>query len=550
MQMKRSLLFPKKFHDEVVMILRMRGNYVVNGRPTRRIFLRTVGAGLAAGCSGRIAASEASSKLSDRLDSLDDYATKSMTAWNVPGLAIAVVKDGKVIHAKGYGRRCLDRDSRVDEGSIFSIASVTKTFGAAAIAQLVDRRHVAWDDPVARYLPNLGIDRRITLRHAVRHRSGLPTANMLWRNGKLDSAEILARLHLLQPLAAPGERFIYNNNMYLVAGKIVETVSGKAWREYMSSEIFAPLAMKTTLADSLAIQTLTNVAAPHADVAGKLQPIERHCPDVIAPAGAIHSNVSDLARWLLFHLDAKVRARTSLLSQSRLQEIHTAPSKAPSNLVQAKLNTPRAPISRYGLGWFFNEHHGHTVMEHSGTQKGFVAWIAMIPSEKFGLAILSNSHRTGLNYGLRAWLLDACCGLPERDRSEDVRLDYANGYQRQLREAKQTFETKRIIGTSPSHPINEYTGTYNNALYGSVLVTAMNGHLGLQFGSRFHGQLTHWSNESFRATFDDPMHEDWMVTFRSSGGRTTAMTVKEMPWAPEWYEDAEDLGTFDRRRNS
>src|SRR4051794_23472909 len=129
-----------------------------------------------------------------------------MAAWNLPGLAIAVVKDGKVVHSRGYGVRRFGRDDRVDEKTIFPIGSATKSFTAAAIASLVDRGKIAWDDSVIRYMPKLGIDRRITIRHLIRHRSGLPTANMLWRSGALDAEEILARLHLVRPVAAPGER--------------------------------------------------------------------------------------------------------------------------------------------------------------------------------------------------------------------------------------------------------------------------------------------------------------------------------------------------------
>jgi CubicO group peptidase (beta-lactamase class C family) len=158
-----------------------------------------------------------------------------------------------------------------------------------------------------------------------------------------------------------------------------------------------------------------------------------------------------LAQWLLFHLEPDVQRKVSVLSPARLQELHAAPSEKSENTTPVKSNTPHAPITRYGLGWFFNDHRGHTIVEHSGVQNGFVTWIAMAPSERFGVAILTNRDRVGLNYALRFWLMDACLGFPVSDWSEKVRLDFKNGYQRLLREAEQKFTAEKKQGTTPLH---------------------------------------------------------------------------------------------------
>jgi hypothetical protein len=266
----------------------------------------------------------------------------------------------------------------------------------------------------------------------------------------------------------------------------------------------------------------------------------------VAPTGGIHSNLTNLAQWLIFHLEPEVQRRVSLLSPARLQELHAAPSEKSENAIPVKPNTPHAPITRYGLGWFFNDHRGHAIVEHSGVQNGFVTWIAMVPSERFGVAILTNRDRVGINYALRSWLMDACFGFPVSDWSEKVRLDYKNGYQRLLREAEQKFTAEKKQGTTPSHPIAAYVGTYASPLYGSIHIAKEKNGLALQLGSRFHGRMTHWSDESFRVTFEEPLHEDWLVTFSSSNGTLTGMSAKEAPWAPDWYEDAEDFGRFER----
>jgi hypothetical protein len=303
--------------------------------------------------------------------------------------------------------------------------------------------------------------------------------------------------------------------------------------------------MTSTVATNADARSVGNVAAPHANISGKTQTIERYCPDVIAPSGTIHSNAVDMARWLLFQLESGRRREMPVLSQARLEEMHRPPSELPEECEQPA-STHRTPISNYGLGWFFNDHQGTTVVEHSGTQNGFVAWVALVPSERLGFVLLSNDHRTGLNYALRSWLLDACRGLPERDWSEIVWRDYSTGYQRLLTDAKAQFETNRLTGTTPSQPMREYLGTYASQLYGPVRILGGDDSLALEFGSRFHGQLTHWSKDSFRVHFDNPMQEDWLLNFKFAEHQIKALDVSVAPWAPDWYEDGQQLGEFDR----
>jgi CubicO group peptidase (beta-lactamase class C family) len=484
----------------------------------------------------------------NQLDGVHDYIEKAMARWGVPGLAIAVIKEGRLILSRGYGVRTVGTDARVDAETVFPIASCTKPFTAAAIAKLLDDGRLQWDDVIAKHLPELQfsdaeLTSKITIRHALTHRTGLPTANMLWRSGAFDSDEILARLRWLRPATAPGEHFLYNNNMYLVLGKVVGQVSGRKWSDFVRNELFEPLSMKSTLANSSAIQGLNNVAAPHASDAGKVQAIQPHCPDEIAPAGAIHSNVLDMAHWLRMHLQGGQFESRQVLSPTRIEEMHTAPPRTLAE-TPGDPKVPRAPINNYGLGWFFNDYAGRKVVEHSGTQNGFVSWVAMMPEERLGLVVLANHHRTGLNSALRTWIFDACLGRPERDWSEDVRTDYATGYQRLLREAKAQFDAKRPPAMRPLRPLSEYAGLYESQLYGCLRITAKDDRLALQFGTRFEGEMEHWRQDAFRTTFGNPRLDDWMVTFAIKDGHVASLRVKESPWAPAWYDDDDDLGEF------
>ena len=487
----------------------------------------------------------------NRLGDLDEYVEKAMVRWEVPGLAIAIVQEGKVIHARGYGVRGIGADAKVDAETVFCIASCTKAFTASAIAKLIDKANMQWDDPIAKHLRSFQLSdpeltARVTIRQALSHRTGLPTANMLWRSGAFASEEILSRLRWLKPVAAPGERFLYNNNMYLVLGKMVEQVSGRKWNDFLRNELIEPLGMKSTVADSSGIRGLENVAAPHASDNGKVQRIQPYCPDIIAPAGAIHSNVLDMAQWLTMHLEGGRSDGRQILSNARIEEMHTAPRRAERE-APAEPNVPRAPMSNYGLGWFFNDHADRRVIEHSGVQTGFVSWVAMMPEERLGLVVLANHHQTGLNSALRSWIFDACLGRPQRDWSEAVRADYSNGYQRLLREAKAQFDAKRPSVTRPSKPLSEYAGVYESKLYGPLRIKAGDDRLSLQFGTRFEGELKHWQDDTFRAAFPNPRLDDWLVTFAVKEGTVAVMQVQESPWAPAWYDDADDLGEFHRR---
>jgi CubicO group peptidase (beta-lactamase class C family) len=485
-----------------------------------------------------------------RLDDLDGYVESAMERWGVPGLAFAIVEGGRVIRACGYGVRRIGTDAKVDAETVFPLASCTKAFTAAALAKLVDQGKLGWDDPMGQHLPDFRLSEadltsKITIRHALTHRTGLPSANMLWRSGAFHSGEILARLRWLHPVAAPGERFLYNNNVYLIAGKIVEQVSGRSWSDFLHEEVLDPLRMHTSLADSSRVQRLSNVAAPHATDAGMLRVIPPFFPDSIAPAGAMHSNVLDMANWLVLHLEGGEFNGKQMLTATRMQEMHTPPQRTDPEPVLDQ-QTPRAPIGNYGLGWFFNEYAGHTIVEHSGTQNGFVSWVAMIPKERLGLVILANHHRTGINAALRSWIFDAILGRPERDWSESVRTDYTNGYQRLLREAKAQFEAKRPPPIRPSRPIPAYAGVYESRLYGRLRVVVKDESLGIRFGTRFEGDLEHWHGDAFRATFPNPRLDDWLVTFTITDSEVTKLHVKESPWAPAWYDDADDLGEFIR----
>jgi CubicO group peptidase (beta-lactamase class C family) len=363
---------------------------------TRRYFVGLGVAGATAlqgGLSNHVAANSNRARLAEEIPGLDEYFQQAIADWKVPGLALAIVRDGKVIVAKGYGVREVGKEATVDESTLFPIASCTKSFTAAMVGKLVDQKKLKWDDPISKHVPSLVIptlDENIqpTLRHALQHRSGIPNANFLWRTGEFEADEILRRIRFLKPHAAPGAKLVYNNIMYLAAGKAAEHASGKSWGDFITAEFFKPLGMKNSvcfgprdfavqdetkrqngLPDGSTFSRFENVAEPHAINNGMVQKIERHCPNVIAPAGGIHSTVSDMARWLIMHMDRGRFDGRELLSQKRVDELHTPVEPPPSD--PSKKNVPKAPISKYGLGTAANRtalSHGCRSCPMSGSE--------------------------------------------------------------------------------------------------------------------------------------------------------------------------------------
>ena len=237
------------------------------------------------------------------LQGLDAAVERALRDWEMPGLALAIVKDDAVVLSRGYGVRELGQPTPVDERTVFAIGSVTKAFTAAALGMLVDEGKVGWDDPVTEHLPDFQlydpyVTREITLRDLLTHRSGLPRGDLIWIGSDFDRAEILRRLRYLPPRWSFRSHYGYQNVLYLAAGQVVAAVTGRSWDEFVRERIFAPLGMTNSSTSVTALADAANVATPHADVDGRIRPVPYRNIDCIAPAGAINSNVAEMTQWI------------------------------------------------------------------------------------------------------------------------------------------------------------------------------------------------------------------------------------------------------------
>ena len=451
-----------------------------------------------------------------QLNGFDEYVTKAMRDWEVPGIAIAVIKDDKIVLAKGYGVRQLGAEAPVDERTLFAIGSSSKAFTAAGLAMLVDEGKIKWDDPAVKHLPGFEmfdpyVTRELRIRDLLTHRSGLERGDFLWYGSELDRDEILRRTRYLKPTWSLRSNFGYQNLMYLAAGQVAAKVTGKSWDEFIKSRIFTPLGMTASNTSIKDFKNGDNVATPHSSVEDKVQPIAWRNIDNIAPAGSINSNVLDMAQWVRLQLGQGTFEGKKLISPAAMREMHM-----PQTVMRLEgaytMFYPEAHFLTYGLGWFMHDYKGKKVVEHGGAIDGMRAGVAMIPEEKLGVVILTNMNGSLLPIPLMFKVFDAYLGGTQKDWSADM-LKALKPLQEQGKAAEKKAESERVMGTNPSLALEKYAGTYKNDLYGEVKINNEGGKLNINFGPAFKSDLQHWHYDTFRAQFNGPVASKVFVAF-------------------------------------
>jgi CubicO group peptidase (beta-lactamase class C family) len=439
------------------------------------------------------------------LTGFDDYVNKALRDWEVPGVAIAIIKNDQVVLARGYGVRKLGDPTPVNERTLFAIGSSSKAFTAALVAMLVDEGKLKWDDPASKYLPGFEtydpyVSRELTVRDLMSHRSGLERGDLLWYGTEYDREEVLRRVRYLKPTWSLRSTFGYQNLMFLAAGQLVARMSGKSWDEVVRQRIFTPLGMSATNTSIRDLRNADNVASPHSKVEDKVEVIPWRNIDNIAPAGAINSNVVEMAHWVQLQLGQGTYQNQRLFSAAVAKEMHTPQTIIRSGDPPYSITYPEAHFLDYGLGWFLSDYRGRKLVEHGGAIDGMRAQVAMIPEERLGLVILTNLNGTILPVALMYRILDAYLGAPQRDWSTDL-LTGIKGLEAQGKAAEKKVEAAHVTGTRPSLALEKYAGTYRNDLYGEVKVSYESGKLSLRFGPAFTGELEHWHYDTFRAKF-------------------------------------------------
>ena len=457
------------------------------------------------------------------LADLDAYVAKGVADWRIPALAVAVVKDGEVVLAKGYGVRELSKSDSADEDTLFAIGSTTKAMTAAALGMLVDEGKLGWDDPVTKHLPwfqlrDPVVTREVTVRDLLTHRAGLPNADFLWYGRDNAPRDILLSMRHLPQETSLRSHFTYQNVMYAAAGAVVAEVSGVPWQEFVRSRLLEPLGMTGTAVTLSDVAGNGNVASPHYDIDGEVQVIENASVDPVAPAGSIWSSVSDMAKWMRFLLEGSTPEGARLLKEETLEELFR-----PQTLVDRDEFYPTQRLTRpkwmtYGLGWFQHDYRGRAVDFHTGSIDGMVAIHGLIRSERLGVYVLANLDHAELRHAIMYTVFDLYARDggdegPRRDWSADIH-DLYRTLAKEAEDRKAELLAKRVPGTRPSLPPEGYAGAYSDPLAGEASVSKSGEGLRLSLGPTLSGSLEHWHYDVFRILWDRKWQGTGFVSFR------------------------------------
>ncbi|HEV3471453.1 MAG TPA: serine hydrolase [Pyrinomonadaceae bacterium] len=443
--------------------------------------------------------------LEGRLKEIDEYAAKAGRDWHVPGFAVAIVKDDRVVLAKGYGVRELGKPEPVDADTLFAIASNTKAFTAAALAVLVDEGKLKWDDPATKYLPGFQLSdpfvtREMTVRDLLSHRSGLATfaGDLLWYETTYPRSEIIRRVRYLKPASSFRSAFGYQNIMFTAAGEIVPVVTGKSWDDFLRERFFLPLRMARTTTKHAELMSSQNVATPHNELDGKVRVIDYGNVDNAGGAGAINSSVKEMAEWLRLQLGRGRYEGKQIFSAPRSREMWTPHTVMSGINEAAERFNPTVHFNLYGLGWGLNDYHGRLVVWHGGGLDGMTSRVALMPEENLGVVVLTNSE-TALSNVISNKTFDVFLGVPKRDWSADYLARTKEFRERAAAEA-QKVEAARVPNTKPSLPLSAYAGTYGGQMFGDARVAEEGGRLVVRLvpSPNFVGDLEHWHFDTFR----------------------------------------------------
>ncbi len=466
---------------------------------------------------------------------LDNYYEQSLKDYNVPGMAVAIVKDGKVIFSKGYGVRNVDTGEPVDGNTLFAIASNTKSFTAASLAMMVDEGKLKWDDKVEDYLPWFRlyapyVSENFTIRDLLCHRSGLATfsGDLIWYGTDLSTEQVVRNARFLKPVYGFRAHYGYSNIMFMAAGLVLEKVSGRSWTDFVTQRLIKPLHMDRSLTSTKQLPGVEDVSAPHNDFNDGLITIPWLNWDNIQAAGGIISSVNDLSKWLIFQMNQGVTAEgDTLLSAARFHDMWAA-NTIENVSAGAEKRWPSTHFKAYGLGWGTFDYLGRKIIGHGGGYDGFITNTTFIPEENLGFIILTNKN-TSLYYPLMYKTLDVFLGNKEETDWSKMILDLINKRDEMDKKAEEKAEAERNKDSQPTLPQDAYLGTYNCEMYGDAKVYMEEGQMKVHLMPTeiFVGDLTHWEYNTWQIEFKKvPSLPKGKVNFTiDENGKVTDMLI-------------------------
>ncbi|WP_201983203.1 serine hydrolase [Hymenobacter rubidus] len=483
---------------------------------------------------------------------VDAVVARTLKGFDVPGIAVAVVKDGQVVMAKGYGVRSLATKEPMDANTLVGIASNTKAFTTAALGLLVDEGKLRWDDKVTDYIPEFRmydpyVTAEFTVRDLLCHRSGLGlgAGDLMFFPDSTDFTikDVIHNLRYFKPVSSFRSKYDYDNNLYIVAGEVVTRIAGQPWADFVENRLVKPLGMTRTATDFTRLPDPTNVIDGHGLVDGKVQVIQRDRGTVAAPCGGMYSSVNDLSKWALMLLGGP-GAPAPLLKPRTQWELWSPQTITPLGPGPTPYNTH---FAAYGLGWVLNDARGYKVVSHTGGQIGMVTKVQLVPELHLGIIVLTNQE-DGLAFtAVSSVILDHYLGVTGLDRVQQM-LGYrqaANGQSNKvLTDAwKQVAAAQKAAPKKPDY--SAYVGRYHDAWLGDVNVYQQAHQLWLRAvrAPRLVGQVLPYRGNTFAVRWKArSLNADAFATFiLDDQGRASGLKMKPISPATDFSYDFQDL---------
>jgi CubicO group peptidase (beta-lactamase class C family) len=466
-------------------------------------------------------------------DSLDAYINRALTNWRVPGAAVCIVKDNKIILMKGYGVKELGLNNKVDENTLFMIGSNTKAFTATALAMLQDQKLISLDDKITKYVPTFKLDNKLAgedtrIRDLLCHRLGFETfqGDFTYWTSDLTREQVIEKMSHVKAVYPFRTKWGYTNAAFVTAAQVITKVTDRSWEAYMKDNLFAPLGMGFTKALSKDMPTVYNKAAAHTMADGRLIPITYPMIDNLAPAGSISSSVNDMSKWVLCLLNNGKVGPRQVIPLSAIRAL-----REPQDIIGVQ-HHPDGTTSDllYGLGFELETYANHRIVMHTGGVNGFVSSVTMIPDEQLGIIVLTNTDQNELYDALKWEIIDAINNKPYQNYSDKYLAAYKNQTQTEQLADKKLRDTV-AMKLAPALPLSAYTGRYTNDLYGNMTVD-MGGENNTELQMHFEHHpkmfalLQPLGQNRFYVTFSDPEFGKAVFPFYIQNGQVTGVKVK------------------------
>jgi len=477
-----------------------------------------------------------------------------------PGVSIAIVEDGKVTLAHGWGVRDISTNQPVDADTIFFTGSTGKAFTNAALATLVDDGKIKWDDKVIDHMPDFRmydpwVTREMTIRDLLVHRSGLGLGQgdlLFLPNSDLTRKETVRRIRYLKPATSFRSGYAYDNILYMAAGQLIEEVTGQTWEQYLRSRVFGPLGMKNSTNTDADFQANPNHARPHSRSDGPIHGLGTQAPldenatisQNAAPAGGLAISANDMSRWLLTQLSrGKIPGSDKrLFSEEQSKQMWEGVVPTPIRQFPPEFAATEPNFNLYALGWTISDYRGAKVVGHDGAVFGSQATVALLPDKNVGIFIAANSEDGEIILGLRDELLDHYLGAPRNnwpERFHRWKVGRLNAAAKQVQTA-----AAKPAKIGPSMPLANYVGEYADPWYGTIKVTRAGKGLAVHFphSKGMEGPLTHYQYDTFKTNPALKWVEPAYVTFSiGADGKVDRVTMKAVSPAADFSWDYHDL---------